>query len=66
VTDRHSRRGDVLDALLRNPVMTARGPAGSLGMTNQTATSALRALLVAGLVREVIGRESFRAFGLWV
>jgi hypothetical protein len=35
-------------------------------MTPQTATASLRGLQAAGIVREVTGRESFRAFGLKV
>ena len=62
--DRRSRLAEVLDGLLRTPVVTARGLADSLWVTAQTATAALRALQGKGLVREVTGRESFRAFGL--
>lgn len=55
--DRRSRLGDMLDGLLRTPVVTARRLAESLGVTPQTATAALRVLRPAGLVREVTGRE---------
>jgi hypothetical protein len=55
VTDRRSRLCDVLDARF--------GKAGSPRMTHQTAKSALRASLAAGLVREAQGRESFRSAG---
>jgi DNA-binding transcriptional ArsR family regulator len=62
--DRRSQLGDALDGLLRTRVVTATGLADSLQVTPQTVSAALRALLAAGLVREVTGRESFRAFGL--
>ena len=62
--ERRSRLGKVLDALLHTPGVTARGTADLLGITHQTATSYLRVLRAAGLVKEVTGRESFRAFSL--
>lgn len=59
-----ARLGAVLDTLLASPVVTARGLAASLRITLQCATSALRVLRAKGLVRDVTGRESFRAFSL--
>lgn len=56
--------GHALAALLRKPVMTARRVADSLHVTPKTETSNLRALSGASLVREVTGREWFRAFSL--
>ena len=41
--DLRSRLGDVLDALVRNPPMTARGLAHSLRTAHQSAASAVRA-----------------------
>jgi HTH DNA binding domain len=62
--DRRSKLGAVLDILLATAVVTARGLAAALHITLQSATSSLGTLRAAGLIREVTGRESFRAFGL--
>jgi hypothetical protein len=66
VHDRRSRLGEVLDALLRNPVLMARGVADSLHITHQTATSALSVLGFSSPVLRVraSGRDCFRAFAL--
>jgi hypothetical protein len=62
--DRRSRLPDALEALLRAPVLTPKALAARLRIAPQTATSLLRDLQAAGLVREVTGRESFRAFAV--
>jgi hypothetical protein len=51
-----------LDALLRAPIVTARGLAQNLDITPQAALSLLRQLREAGIVREATGRASWRAF----
>jgi len=60
--DRRSRLPDAFDAALRTPALTATRLARWLGIAPQTATTLLRDLLAAGLVREVTGRKHFRAF----
>ena len=63
-TDRRSRLPDALDALLRAPVLTPKALAAQLGIVPQTATALLRTLQTEGVVREVTGRGSFRAFAV--
>ena len=63
-SDRRSRLPDALDALLRAPVLTPKALATQLGIVPQTATALLRTLQTAGVVREVTGRGSFRAFAV--
>ncbi|MGH7119285.1 MAG: helix-turn-helix domain-containing protein [Acetobacteraceae bacterium] len=53
-----------VEAILRAPVMTARGLAHSLDVTPQAALSLLRQLLAAGIIREATGRASWRAYVL--
>ena len=60
--DRRSRLPDALDAVLQAPALTPKALAGRLAVAPQTATSLLRDLRAAGLVREITGRRSFRAF----
>jgi hypothetical protein len=62
--DRRSRLPDAVDALLRAPVLTPKALAARLRIAPQTGTALLRELAAAGLVREVTGRGSFRAFAL--
>ena len=64
VTDRRSRLPDALDALLRAPVLTPKALAVQLRIAPQTATALLRTLQAEGVVREVTGRGSFRAFAV--
>ena len=63
-TDRRSRLPDALDALLRTPVLTPKALAAQLRIVPQTATALLRTLQTEGVVREVTGRGSFRAFAV--
>ena len=63
-TDRRSRLPDALDALLRAPVLTPKALAAQLRIVPQTATALLRTLQAEGVVREVTGRGSFRAFAV--
>jgi hypothetical protein len=60
--DARTRLPAVVDALMRVPVVTPSGVAAALRITPQAVTAILRKLTVAGLAREVTGRESFRAF----
>jgi hypothetical protein len=62
--DKRSRLPDAIEALLRTPVLTPKALAGQLGIAPQTATALLRELQDKGVVREVTGRGSFRAFAV--
>jgi hypothetical protein len=62
--DRRSRLSDALGAALRTPALTPKALAGKLHVAPQTATALLHALQTAGLLREVTGRRSFRAFAV--
>jgi Fic family protein len=62
--DKRSRLPDAVDALLRAPVLTPKALAARLGIAPQTGTALLRELAAKGLVREVTGRGSFRAFAV--
>src|SRR5277367_1893979 len=62
--DKRSRLPDALDALLRVPALTPKGLAARLKVAPQTGTALLRALQGRGVVREVTGRGSFRAFAI--
>jgi hypothetical protein len=62
--DKRSRLPDAVDALLRAPVLTPKGLAARLGIAPQTGTALLQAPAAKGLVREVTGRGSFRAFAV--
>jgi hypothetical protein len=57
-----SRLADALDAMLRAPVVTARGLAERLGVTPQAALGLLRQLVDAGIAHEATGRASWRVF----
>jgi predicted ArsR family transcriptional regulator len=54
----------VMDALLRAPVVTARSLAKTLHVTPQAALGRLRQLMVAGIVREATEHASWRGFSL--
>jgi hypothetical protein len=62
--DKRSRLPDAVDALLCAPVLTPKALAARLGIAPQTGTALLRELQAKGLVREVTGRGSFRAFAV--
>ena len=62
--DKRSRLPDALDALLRTPALTPKALAARLKVAPQTGTALLRALEAKGVVREVTGRGSFRAFAI--
>jgi hypothetical protein len=62
--DKRSRLPDAIEALLRTPVLTPKALAGKLGIAPQTATALARELQAKGVVREVTGRGSFRAFAV--
>jgi Fic family protein len=62
--DKRSRLPGALEALLRTPVLTPKALAGKLGIAPQTETALLRELQAKGVVREVTGRGSFRAFAI--
>ena len=62
--DKRSRLPDALDALLREPALTPKALAARLKVAPQTGTALLRALQGRGVVREVTGRGSFRAFAI--
>jgi HTH DNA binding domain len=59
-----SRLADALDAVLRAPVVTADSLAKTLHVTPRAALGLLQQLMAAGVVREVTGRASWRAFAL--
>ena len=63
-SDRRSRLSDTLDALVRAPVLTPKALAAQLRIVPQTATALLRTLQAVGVIREVTGRGSFRAFAV--
>ena len=62
--DKRSRLPDALDALLRVPALTPKALAARLKVAPQTGTALLRELQGRGVVREVTGRGSFRAFAI--
>jgi len=62
--DKRSRLPDTLDALLRVPALTPKALAARLKIAPQTGTALLRELQAKGIVREVTGRGSFRAFAV--
>jgi hypothetical protein len=57
-----SRLPKALEAILRAPIVTARGLATCLDVTPPAALGLLRHLIEVGLVREATGRASWRAF----
>jgi hypothetical protein len=62
--DRRSRLPDAIDELLRVPALTPKALAARLSIAPQTATALLRTLAASGLVGEITGRGSFRAFAI--
>jgi hypothetical protein len=64
--DKRSRLPATVDLLLRQPALTAPALARRLDITPQAALRLFARLEQAGLVREVTGRDSFRAFALSV
>jgi hypothetical protein len=59
-----SRIPDALDAVLRTPVVTTDLLAESINVTPRAALGLLGQMATAGLVREVTGRASWRAYAL--
>jgi muconolactone delta-isomerase len=59
-----SRLSQAVDAVLRAHIVTAAGLAKSIRVTPQAALGLLGQLAAAGLVREVTGRASWRAYAL--
>jgi hypothetical protein len=59
-----SRLPDALDAVLRAPVVTVDSLAQSIRVTPRAALGLLGQLASSGIVREVTGRTSWRAFTL--
>jgi hypothetical protein len=57
-----SKLPTAFDAVLRAPVITARGLAKQLDITPQAALSLLQQLTAANIIREATGRASWRAF----
>src|SRR3954447_20280620 len=64
--DKRSRLPATVDLLLRHPALTAPALARRLDITPQASLRLFARLEQAGLVREVTGRKSFRAFALVV
>jgi predicted Rossmann fold nucleotide-binding protein DprA/Smf involved in DNA uptake len=62
--DKRSRLPAVLDHLLRQPAVTAPALARRLEITPQATLRLLGQLAAAGVVSEITGRRSFRAFGI--
>jgi DNA-binding MarR family transcriptional regulator len=62
--DVRSRLPDALEAALRIPALTPRMLAQRLRITPQAATRLLATLTDAGIVAEITGRKSFRAFAV--
>lgn len=60
--DRRARLADAADLALRVPALTPKALARRLRITHQAATRLLGRLAEAGVVTEVTGRRSFRAF----
>jgi hypothetical protein len=59
-----SRLPHAVDAVLRAHIVTASGLAEAIRVTPQAALGLLRQLTAAGMVREVTGRASWRAYAL--
>jgi hypothetical protein len=62
--DKRSRLPDAIKFVMRHPGVTAPALAASLGVTHQAALRLLMRLAAAGMLSEVTGRRSFRAFGI--
>lgn len=59
-----SRLGAAVEAVLREPALTPKALAERIGVTHQAALQLLAALAEAGVVAEITGRRSFRAFSV--
>lgn len=59
-----SRLGAALDEVLRVPALTPKALAARIGVTHQAALRLLAVLAEAGVVAEITGRRSFRAFAV--
>lgn len=59
-----SRLPEAIGAVLGAPIVSARDLAKTLAITPQAALGLLRQMAEAGLIREVTGRASWRAFAL--
>jgi HTH DNA binding domain len=59
---KRSKLPAAFDAVMRSPVITARGLADRLEISSQAALGLLQQLTDAGIIREATGRSSFRAF----
>jgi len=59
-----SRLPDVMNAMVRAPIVTVNSLVKSLDVTPQAALGLLRQLMAKGFVRETTGRLSWRAFTL--
>jgi hypothetical protein len=62
--DRRARLPDALAAVLRHPALTPLMLARQLRITPQAAARLLARLAQAGIVAEITGRKSFRAFAI--
>jgi DNA-binding transcriptional ArsR family regulator len=62
--DPRARLDDALAAVLRHPALTPAMLAQRLGITPQAASRLLARLAAAGIVTEITGRKSFRAFAI--
>jgi DNA-binding IclR family transcriptional regulator len=62
--DRRFRLPDALDAVLATPVLTPKALARQLALSPQAATLLLATLAETGVIREITGRSSFRAFAV--
>ena len=62
--DRRFRLPDALDAVLAAPVLTPKALARQLALSPQAATRLLATLAETGVIREITGRTSFRAFAV--
>jgi DNA-binding MarR family transcriptional regulator len=62
--DKRSQLGAATQAVLRLPAITPKGLARQLDITPQAALRLLARLTDAGVIREVTGRKSFRAFAV--
>jgi CRP-like cAMP-binding protein len=62
--DPRARLDDALTVVLRHPALTPAMLAQRLGITPQAASRLLARLAAAGIVTEITGRKSFRAFAI--
>ncbi len=62
--DRRARLPAAVELVLALPVVTPRGLADRLGISLQAANRVLGVMVKGGVVREVTGRGSFRAFAV--